>query len=78
MVLGGYRFPTNLPDRPSAVVDGGANIGLFALCAHAIFPGIKVTCYEPDGDNLSQLRRNLAAAVPAVAVQRTTSTDESA
>jgi len=61
MVMGGCKLPDNLSYRPTAMVDGGANIGLVTLVAHATFPGIKVTCYEPDDGNLAQLRRNLAA-----------------
>jgi FkbM family methyltransferase len=61
MVKGGYKVPGNVADRLTAVIDGGANIGLFALFAHATFPGIKLTCYEPEKDNLVQLRRNLEA-----------------
>jgi FkbM family methyltransferase len=61
MVMGGYKLPGNLSHRSMAVVDGGANIGLFSLFAHATFPDIKLTCYEPDKDNLVQLRRNLEA-----------------
>ena len=61
MVRGGYKWPGDLSHRPVAVIDGGANIGLFALFADATFPGIKLTCYEPDKDNLIQLRRNLEA-----------------
>jgi FkbM family methyltransferase len=61
MVMGGYKFPNNLSYRPTAVVDGGANIGLFTLLAHANFPGIALTCYEPEKENLVQLRRNLEA-----------------
>jgi FkbM family methyltransferase len=61
MVMGGYKVPGQPSSRPTAVIDGGANIGLFSLFAHATFPGIKVTCYEPDKDNLAQLRRNLEA-----------------
>lgn len=61
MVMGGYKVPDNLAYHPTAVVDGGANIGLFSLFACATFPDIKVTCYEPDKENLAQLRRNLDA-----------------
>ena len=61
MVMGGYKITDSLFHRPTAVIDGGANIGLFSLFAHAIFPGIKLTCYEPEKDNLVQLRRNLEA-----------------
>ena len=61
MVMGGYKWPDNATNRPTAVVDGGANIGLFSLFARAMFPGVKLSCYKPDKDNLIQLRRNLEA-----------------
>ncbi len=61
LVMGGYKLPDRLKFCPSSVLDGGANIGLFSIFANAKFPGINVTCYEPDQDNLVQLHRNLAA-----------------
>jgi len=61
MVMGGHKLPGLLTSRPAGVVDGGANIGLFSLFAHATYPGIKVSCYEPEADNVVQLRRNLEA-----------------
>lgn len=60
LVLGGYKIPSNV-SRPHSVVDGGANIGLFTLFASALFPDIELTCYEPDKENLTQLRMNLEA-----------------
>ena len=61
MVMGAYRLACHVSPRPSAVIDGGANIGLFSLFAHAAFPGVRFTCYEPDADNVVQLRKNLEA-----------------
>jgi FkbM family methyltransferase len=61
MVMGGYKLPDNLSFDPTEVVDGGANIGLFSLFAHATLSGVKLTCFEPEKDNLVQLRKNLAA-----------------
>jgi len=61
MVMQAHKLSVTLPVRPSCAVDGGANIGLFALFAHATFPGIKLTCYEPDEKNIVQLRKNLEA-----------------
>jgi FkbM family methyltransferase len=61
MVMGGYKVPDNVSSRPAVVVDGGANIGLFSLFAHATFPDASLTCYEPDKDNLVQLGKNLQA-----------------
>jgi len=61
MVMGGYKLPDNFSILPREAIDGGANIGLFSLFAHAKFPNIKLTCYEPDKDNLAQLHKNLEA-----------------
>ncbi|OYT71061.1 MAG: hypothetical protein CFK52_09055 [Chloracidobacterium sp. CP2_5A] len=63
LVKGAYAPPTFAPRR---IVDGGANIGMFALFAHSLFPDATLVCYEPDERNLAQLRYNLAAnAIPA-------------
>lgn len=59
MVMGGYALPHEVKARPTAIVDGGANIGVFALQASARFPDLPITCYEPDTANIAQLRRNL-------------------
>ncbi len=63
LVKGAYAPP---PFTPRRIVDGGANIGMFALFAHCLFPTATLVCYEPDERNLAQLRHNLAAnAIPA-------------
>ena len=51
-----YEPPNFEPDE---IVDGGANIGLFAVVASSMFPNARLTCYEPDTANYHQLRRNL-------------------
>lgn len=61
LVAGGYPPPEVASRAPTALVDGGANIGMFTLQAHACFPGLPVTCYEPDPANLRQLELNLSA-----------------
>src|SRR5215831_18680612 len=44
------------------VADVGANIGYYLLLIEsAVGPGGRVTCCEPDPDNLCELRRNVAA-----------------
>lgn len=56
------RGPYAVPDfAPRTIVDGGANIGMFALFAGAHFPQAKITCYEPGDANYELLTRNLAA-----------------
>ena len=58
LVRGAYNPPQK---KTTLIVDGGANIGMFSLLAHAYFPEVGILCYEPDKANLSQLERNFAA-----------------
>jgi FkbM family methyltransferase len=46
---------------PLNVVDLGANIGLFAVYAAGRYPGCRITCFEPDPDNLEVLWRTYSA-----------------
>jgi FkbM family methyltransferase len=57
LVWGAYSRPHKTPDF---IVDGGANIGMFSILAHAYFPAAKIICYEPDRNNLAQLEKNMA------------------
>jgi hypothetical protein len=47
LVRGAYEVPGS-DFVPSHIVDGGANIGMFALLAKRHFPLASLTCYEPD------------------------------
>jgi FkbM family methyltransferase len=44
---------------PEEIVDGGANIELFAVVASSMFPNARLVCCEPDVENYQQLQRNL-------------------
>jgi FkbM family methyltransferase len=56
--LNGGNYPA--PDfEPEQIIDGGANIGLFSIVASTLYPRARLICYEPDLDNLEQMRRNL-------------------
>lgn len=57
LVRGGYEIPHF---KPQTIVDGGANIGMFAIEALSYFPNAKLTCYEPDSVNFQQLQHNIA------------------
>jgi FkbM family methyltransferase len=59
MVDGAYRIPLGVTIKPTAIIDGGANIGMFSVVGNAYFPDLPVICYEPDKENLIQLRKNL-------------------
>lgn len=55
-VRGIYSFPQM---EPAQIIDGGANIGLFAVLASKRFPDISIDCYEASPDNMGALKRNL-------------------
>lgn len=55
-IRGIYSFP---PMKPAQIIDGGANIGLFAVLASRRFPDIPIDCYEASPDNMGALKRNL-------------------
>jgi FkbM family methyltransferase len=44
----------------AAVLDAGANVGSFSLYVRWRIPDARITAVEPDPENLSYLRRNLA------------------
>jgi FkbM family methyltransferase len=56
LVRGAYAPPRA---KPTAIVDCGANIGMFSLIASAYFPKTPIICYEPDQKNIECLNANL-------------------
>ena len=46
--------------KPKIVIDGGANIGLFAIKMKNDFPEAKVISIEPDPENFKLLQKNLS------------------
>jgi len=44
---------------PKIIVDGGANIGLFAVLMKNLYPTVKIICVEPDKENFQMLKKNL-------------------
>jgi len=56
LVKGAYEVPDF---HPRVIVDGGANIGMFALSSKSYFPDAELVCYEPDHDNFRQLLKNM-------------------
>ena len=44
--------------NPKIIIDGGANIGLFAILMKNKYPNSKVICVEPDPENFIQLKKN--------------------
>jgi FkbM family methyltransferase len=44
---------------PKVIVDGGANIGLFAIEMKQRHPDARIICIEPDPDNFALLKKNV-------------------
>lgn len=57
LIRGGYDYPDF---EPKVIIDGGANIGMFAVQAATRFPKAKVICYEPDSSNFQTLNKNIS------------------
>jgi FkbM family methyltransferase len=54
------EYDLDLPKAPQIIIDGGANIGLFALLMKNRYPEAKIICIEPDPENFSLLQKNTA------------------
>ncbi len=44
--------------NPSVIIDGGANVGLFAIFMKNKYPNAKIICIEPDSENFGILKKN--------------------
>jgi len=53
----GYKFDYK---EPKIIIDGGANIGLFAILMVNQFPNAKIICIEPDMENFELLKQNVS------------------
>ncbi|HVX27045.1 MAG TPA: FkbM family methyltransferase [Parafilimonas sp.] len=47
--------------KPKVIVDGGSNIGLFAIKMKNEYPDSKVICIEPDLENFNLTKKNLSS-----------------
>ena len=54
------EYNLNFIQDPKVIIDGGANIGLFALQMKKQFPNAKIISIEPDPENFQLLQKNLA------------------
>jgi hypothetical protein len=54
------EYNLNFIKDPKVIIDGGANIGLFALQMKKQFPNAKIISIEPDPENFQLLQKNLA------------------
>ncbi len=53
------EYGISIPFVPKLIIDGGANIGLFALKMKQKFPSVKIICIEPDEENFALLQKNM-------------------
>ena len=60
-VDGCYDLP-RLPNANAAIIDIGANTGLFAIRMLQLYPEASLFCYEPMPGNFAQLTANLDAS----------------
>lgn len=49
-----------VPFEPATVLDCGAHIGLFSLLAKSTFPGANIVAYEPNPNNATLIRHQIA------------------
>ena len=54
------QYTIKINDNPKLIIDGGANVGLFAVKMKNKFPEAKIISIEPDPDNFHLLRNNLS------------------
>jgi FkbM family methyltransferase len=47
-------------ENPRFIIDGGANIGLFAILMKNRYPDTKIICLEPDPENFDMLKKNVS------------------
>src|ERR1035441_1737539 len=55
----GLTLLTNPLTTPKLIIDIGANIGIFSLYAHELFPDAEIIAAEPDINNFNCLTDNI-------------------
>lgn len=58
-IFGKGEYDVKLPFVPRTILDGGANIGLFAVLMTNRYPNATIVSIEPDKDNFKQLSKNI-------------------
>lgn len=53
-----YHFDADRPEP--RIIDGGGNIGMSVLYFKRVYPGARITCFEPDPAIFAMLEENLA------------------
>jgi hypothetical protein len=51
------EYNIRFTQKPLIIIDGGANIGLFAIKMKNDFPESQIICVEPDPDNFQMLQK---------------------
>ena len=54
------EYNLNFDNNAKIIIDGGANIGLFAVKLKKEWPTVKIICVEPDLENFEFMQKNLA------------------
>jgi FkbM family methyltransferase len=54
------EYNISFAKNPKIIIDGGANVGLFAIKMKNEYPEAKVVCIEPDHENFQLLKKNLS------------------
>ncbi|MDR1671853.1 MAG: FkbM family methyltransferase [Bacteroidales bacterium] len=54
------EYDVKLEQQPRIIIDGGANIGLFAILMKNRYPDAKIICIEPDSENFKLLQKNVS------------------
>jgi FkbM family methyltransferase len=68
-IFGKGDYDLKLPFVPKTIMDGGANIGLFAVLMANRYPDAAIVSIEPDEDNYRQLCKNTAPYKGVTAIQ---------
>jgi FkbM family methyltransferase len=55
----GKEYDVNF-EKPQFIIDGGANIGLFAIIIKNKYPEATIVCVEPDAENFEILKQNVS------------------
>jgi FkbM family methyltransferase len=54
------QYDIKFKQEPRIIIDGGANIGFFALAIKKVYPEAMIVCIEPDPENFETLKQNVS------------------
>ena len=55
------EYDLSFVKKPKVIIDGGSNVGLFAIKMKNEFPDSKIICIEPDVENFRLAKKNLSS-----------------